>query len=338
MEKEGRVGVWLLVAALAAFAGVIAPNVFERAGEAMIPAALPAGDAATSADSLPSGASPTPDPPPDATGQAFEAVSAGDCLAVYDTGTGAWSAHRPRRVDCGEADAYVKVSAVEMQAADCPQGAGQSFWGYARGVHTVALCLTRRFEVGSCLLADETRGSDGEDEPEMQAGLLTVADCEAGEVPEGYNRVLRITGVYDAPEEMSGPLCARGPQDTTSYWYWFVENAEDTEDVENTDDEGSGGTDGSEGTDGGSGDAQGPGSTAGAGPTEGPEGPGDPEGAGTAGTPGAAADGGATEPTDSAETTGTTGSTGSTGATGAAETTGTAETLLCTTVAREVTS
>ena len=226
MEKEGRLGVWLLVAALVAFAALIAPNVFARAGETMIPTARPAGENAGD-DSLSAAASPTPDPPEDATGRAFDTVRAGDCLSVYDTGTGAWSASRPERVDCAADNAYVRVSAVEMQAADCPQGAGQSFWGYARGVHTVALCLTRRFEVGTCLLADETQGSGGEGETEMQAGLLTVVDCEDGEIPEGYNRVLSITGVYDTPEELSGPLCARGPQDDTSYWYWFVENAEE---------------------------------------------------------------------------------------------------------------
>ncbi|WP_129841983.1 hypothetical protein [Streptomyces sp. RFCAC02] len=213
MNTEGRGGAWLLVVALVAFAALVLPNVLGDGDLMALPAERPATPQPAPAPSD------DPEPPEDATGEAFAAVRAGDCLAVYDTGTGEWSSDLPARVRCDAAEAHVRVTDVLAQTADCPEGAGRSFWSYTWGVQTVALCLERQFEPGDCMLG---RTADDGDDGVVQAGLLTVVDCDAPHLPEGYDRVLRVTGVQDAAEVTDGPRCARAATDTGEYWYWLV--------------------------------------------------------------------------------------------------------------------
>jgi hypothetical protein len=71
----------------------------------------------------PEPSTPTPDP----TEEAFEAISAGDCLAVYDTGRGGttsveWSVGAPPDpVSCAGEQAQVQVSAINTA---CPPAMG----------------------------------------------------------------------------------------------------------------------------------------------------------------------------------------------------------------------
>ncbi|MFI7277956.1 hypothetical protein [Streptomyces sp. NPDC049879] len=217
MNNEGRSGVWLLVVALVAFAALILPNAVGGGGSAALPSSVPSAPPAGPPAPAPA-PSHSPEPPPDPTGEAFEAVRTGDCLSVHDTGTGAWSSELPSRVPCDEATAYVLVTDVLAQAADCPEGPGRSFWSYTWGVQTVALCLERQFETGYCMLGQTTDQEDG-----MRAGLLSVVECDARTLPDGYDTVLHISGVEEAPADMTGPLCARAEGDPTEYWYWIVD-------------------------------------------------------------------------------------------------------------------
>ncbi|WFB10598.1 hypothetical protein LRS74_28865 [Streptomyces sp. LX-29] len=156
---------------------------------------------------------------PDPTAEAFRAVRPGDCLAVYDTGHGEWSTRSPYRVGCGSGNATVFVTAVRSSAASCPGGAGQSYWSYTSGGSTTALCLNRQFQVGYCLLAEQSGSGSA---ARMNAGLMTAVDCDADKVPSKYNQILHITGVYRAPSQPSSTSCARAQGDQTYYWYWMV--------------------------------------------------------------------------------------------------------------------
>ncbi|MBH5338114.1 hypothetical protein IHE55_26370 [Streptomyces pactum] len=144
----------------------------------------------------------------------------GDCLAVYDTGQGRWSAQAPYRVGCGGGNALVQVSAVRSSSAGCPTGAGRSYWTYTSASGTTALCLTRQFHVGYCLLAEERGSGDG---LRMHAGLMTAVDCEARRIPSQYDRILHITGVYAAPADANAAHCARVQGDRTRYFAWVVD-------------------------------------------------------------------------------------------------------------------
>lgn len=248
-------GIWVLALSFLVLAVLILPNVVEdrnggdSAGSIALPsglpsmpnpaASLPSGGAGSSGsptgapDAVPGGggsggtgggsvgtappAQTTPAPNP--TELAFRAVSPGDCLAVYDTGYDDWSSSVPYRVGCGAGNAYVWVSAVRSSTSSCPDGPGQSYWSYSVGGRVTALCLTRQYTVGYCLLAKQTgSGSTAQ----MNAGLMTVVDCDDKKVPSSYNQILHITGVYKAPANPSSDSCARVAGDRTSYWSWRV--------------------------------------------------------------------------------------------------------------------
>ncbi|MES4900878.1 MULTISPECIES: hypothetical protein [unclassified Streptomyces] len=161
----------------------------------------------------------TPTVAPDPTAEAYRAVSAGDCLAVYDTGYGEYNTQVPYRVGCSAYNAYVWVSAVRSSSSACSQGPGRNYMSYTSRGQTVALCLTRQFKVGYCLLAKQSGSGQS---ATMQAGLMTGVDCDAKRVPSRYNQILHITGVYKAPANPSAANCARVQGDRTYYWSWVV--------------------------------------------------------------------------------------------------------------------
>ncbi|GAA2354564.1 hypothetical protein [Streptomyces cuspidosporus] len=161
----------------------------------------------------------TPTVAPDPTADAYRAVSPGDCLAVYDTGYDDYNTRIPYRVSCGAGNAYMWVSAVRSSGGACPQGPGRNYMSYTSRGQTTALCLTRQFKVGYCLLAKQS-GSGAQ--ARMNAGLMTAVDCDAKRVPAQYNQILHITGVYRAPANASARNCARVQGDRTYYWSWLV--------------------------------------------------------------------------------------------------------------------
>lgn len=161
----------------------------------------------------------TPTPAPDPTAEAYRAVSPGDCLAVYDTGRGDYNTRMPYRVGCSAGNAYMWVSAVRSSAGGCTQGADRNYMSYTSRGQTIALCLTRQFKVGYCLLAKQSGSGQS---AQMRAGLMTAVDCDAKRVPSRYNQVLHITGVYKAPATRSAGDCARVQGDRTYYWSWLV--------------------------------------------------------------------------------------------------------------------
>ncbi|WAP57911.1 LppU/SCO3897 family protein [Streptomyces sp. S465] len=254
-EQRQR-GIWILVAAALAFAVLVLPQVVEGndktsfagsfvpSGGASSPpspgglpgatptglpsASLPGYGSSSSGGSGGSGggggpaetqAPASPTVAPDPTAEAYRAVSPGDCLAVYDTGYGDYNTQMPAPVDCGAGKAFMWVSAVRSSGGACPQGPGQNYMAYTSRGRTTALCLTRQFKVGYCLLAEQTGSGQ---QARMNAGLMTVVDCEAKRVPARYNRILHITGVYKAPANASAANCARVQGDRTYYWSWVV--------------------------------------------------------------------------------------------------------------------
>ncbi|MDT0545847.1 MULTISPECIES: hypothetical protein [Streptomyces] len=160
-----------------------------------------------------------PTPAPDPTAEAFRAVSPGDCLAVYDTGRGDYNTGIPYRVGCGAGNAYMWVTGVRSSSSGCTQGSGRGYMSYTSRGQTIALCLTRQFKVGYCLLAKQSGSGQS---TQMRAGLMTAVDCDAKRVPSRYNQVLHITGVYKAPATRSAYDCARVQGDRTYYWSWLV--------------------------------------------------------------------------------------------------------------------
>ncbi|GAA1063471.1 LppU/SCO3897 family protein [Streptomyces asiaticus] len=254
-EEQRQRGVWILVAAALAFAVLVLPQVVEGddktsfAGSALpsggtsppptgpgglpsgLPSGIPTGVPSASLPGYGSGGSgggggsaetrapATPTVAPDPTGEAYRAVSPGNCLAVYDTGYGDYNTRMPAPVDCDAGNAYMWVSAVRSGGGACPQGAGQDYMSYTSRGRTTALCLTRQFKVGYCLLAKQTGSGQ---QARMNAGLMTAVDCDAKRVPVRYNRILHITGVYKAPANASAANCARVQGDRTYYWSWLV--------------------------------------------------------------------------------------------------------------------
>ncbi|GAA1676162.1 hypothetical protein [Streptomyces yatensis] len=250
-EEQRQRGIWILVAAALAFAVLVLPQVVEGddrtsfAGSALpdgaaprlptSPGGLPSnGPTALPSASLPGygsgggggGGRPaetrapaSPTVAPDPTDEAYRAVSPGDCLAVYDTGDGQYNSRMPVQVACGAGNAFMWVSAVRSSGGACPQGPGQNSMSYTSRGRTTALCLTRKFAVGYCLLAEQTGSGQ---QARMNAGLMTVVDCDAKRVPARYNRILHITGVYKAPAGASSANCARVQGDRTYYWSWLV--------------------------------------------------------------------------------------------------------------------
>jgi hypothetical protein len=173
------------------------------------------GDA-EEADPEPS--TPTPDP----TEEAFKAISAGDCLAVYDTGRGGttsidWSVDvPPDPVSCAGAQAQVQVTATDTA---CPTSHGKSYWSYRSTTtgNTTKLCLTRIYHAAYCMLGQQSGYS-------ISLGMMTAVACRREPVPAPYNQIMHITGVYRAPAGADANNCRRAAGDQTRYWAYLVDD------------------------------------------------------------------------------------------------------------------
>ncbi|UGY92456.1 LppU/SCO3897 family protein [Streptomyces gobiensis] len=172
---------------------------------------------------------PTPEPTtatPDPTATAFKAVSAGDCLTVYDTGYGGstaqWSTDvPPAPISCRSEKALVQVTKVTTYSSSCSSGTGKSYWSYRSTTdgETTVLCLTRIYHKNYCLLGKQTgTGSNAR----ISLGPMTAVNCTDKKVPTAYNQIMHITGVYQAPANASARNCARVQGDQTTYWAWTV--------------------------------------------------------------------------------------------------------------------
>ncbi|MFE2280152.1 hypothetical protein ACFXAE_23575 [Streptomyces sp. NPDC059454] len=170
----------------------------------------------------PEPSTPTPTPAPDPTEAAFEAVSAGDCLPVHDTGRGGttsvdWSAGAPPDpVSCAGEQAQVQVTAVNT---DCPTGYGKSYWSYRSTTtgDTTKLCLSRVYHAGYCILGRQSGDS-------VSLALMTAVACRREPVPVPYNQIMHITGVYRAPAGADANNCRRVADDQTRYWAALVDD------------------------------------------------------------------------------------------------------------------
>jgi hypothetical protein len=166
---------------------------------------------------------------PDPTASAFDAISTGDCLELYDTGDGGessvkWSEDTPPDpVSCSSDDAMVKVNQITEYTSSCKTGTGESYWDYqpVGGGETKVLCLTRVYQKGYCLLGESTGDPD---RPQISLGSMTAVECTDTEVPVPYNQIMHITGVYDAPAGASADDCVRSSGDQTLYWAWTVDD------------------------------------------------------------------------------------------------------------------
>ncbi|WP_053161096.1 serine/threonine-protein kinase [Streptomyces caatingaensis] len=164
-------------------------------------------------------------PASDPTEDAFRAVSAGDCLAVYDTGAGGRSAYRwstrvPRKVSCGGQWAgLVRVTSTGAGGDSCPTAMGQASWTYASSVtgRTTRLCLTRVYLKDYCLLGERSGDS-------VAIGAMTAVDCRAQRVPVPYNQVMHLSGVYRAPPPGTPVNCRQSSSDRRTYWTWRVDD------------------------------------------------------------------------------------------------------------------
>ncbi|MGW2060585.1 serine/threonine-protein kinase [Streptomyces sp. NPDC001937] len=175
----------------------------------------------SSSGSSSSGTVADPDPTPDAADAAFRAISTGDCLTAYDDGYDDWSTTVPRRVSCGAADAYTRVTSARkgISFADCPTGNGRSYWYHAGSVSdfTASLCLERQFRTGQCFVAKVSNTSV------TKSLLMNVWSCDASKVPSGYNATLQITGYHRAQKSYPRGYCARSQGDRNSYWIYDVD-------------------------------------------------------------------------------------------------------------------
>ncbi|MEW1868021.1 hypothetical protein AB0420_07515 [Streptomyces caelestis] len=161
-------------------------------------------------------------PAPDPTGEAFEALSVGDCLAVHDTGRGGttsidWSVGAPPDpVSCAGEQAQVQVTAVNT---DCPTGYGKSYWSHrsATSGDTTKLCLTRVYHADYCILGRQSGDS-------ISLALMSAVACRREPVPVPYNQIMHITGVYRAPAGADANNCRRVAGDPTRYWAALVDD------------------------------------------------------------------------------------------------------------------
>ncbi|MFE9621906.1 hypothetical protein [Streptomyces sp. NPDC006527] len=161
-------------------------------------------------------------PDPEATEEAFQAISAGDCLAVYDTGRGGtaavdWSVDvPPDPVSCADEQAQVQVTATDTA---CPTGFGKSYWSYWSSTtgDTTKLCLSRVYHVNYCLLGQQSGDS-------VSLALMTAVACRREPVPVPYNQIMHITGVYRAPAGADANSCRRAAGDQTRYWAALVDD------------------------------------------------------------------------------------------------------------------
>ncbi|WP_267241648.1 serine/threonine-protein kinase [Streptomyces sp. PR69] len=165
---------------------------------------------------------PQTDPAPDPTQAAFKAVSPGDCLPVYDTGYGGdsirWNTDvPPAAVSCFSGNANVRVTRVT--SGSCPTGTGEAYWGYRSpsSGETTRLCLTRIYRPFYCMLGRQTGDR-------ISLAPMSLVDCRSTSLPARYNRILHITGVYQAPPGAGSHNCLRTPGDSTPYWAWLVHN------------------------------------------------------------------------------------------------------------------
>nr|WP_302185322.1 hypothetical protein [Streptomyces sp. GMY02] len=163
----------------------------------------------------------TPSPTPDPAEEAFKAVSAGDCLEAYDTGRGGdsidWSPGVPSApVPCNSQSAGL-VQVTSTTDTTCPSGAGKASWTYTSVIsgETTKLCVTRIYQKYYCVLGKRVGDN-------TRLGSMTAVDCEAQRIPAAYNRIIHITGVYQAPPSASPRNCALGPNDQTQYLAWLV--------------------------------------------------------------------------------------------------------------------
>ncbi|MEU8546188.1 serine/threonine-protein kinase [Streptomyces roseoverticillatus] len=162
---------------------------------------------------------------PDRKEEAFKAVSAGDCLPVYDTGRGgdaiAWSADvPPKPVSCSSQWAGL-VRVTSTTGSVCPGGVGKASWTYASSGsgRTTKLCVTRIYLKNYCVLGKQSGDS-------ITIGPMTAVDCRAQRVPTAYNQVMHISGVYRAPAGADAGNCRQGTYDRTRYWAWLVNDDE----------------------------------------------------------------------------------------------------------------
>ncbi|WP_217711576.1 serine/threonine-protein kinase [Actinomadura sp. NAK00032] len=203
-----------LVAAAAAVLGVlvIAFAVWAIGNGGEEPAA-PAAAATTASTAGPSPTPTTPSPRASAastsdsvvlsgsTRAAFEKISVGDCLDAHRDPykSDEWSRSKPRAVDCGRADAYVKVFKVADDPAACRGGSeleGQSRWSHGEEGNEIVLCVRRQFRVGQCFLAN--KGAEEDTVSVSEADLMTSWPCGDGSAPGTYEFVLRITAYTTA--------------------------------------------------------------------------------------------------------------------------------------------
>ncbi|MFE2429416.1 hypothetical protein ACFXJ5_22055 [Streptomyces sp. NPDC059373] len=176
---------------------------------------------------------PTVDPTiatPDPTASAFAAVSAGDCLTVYDTGSGGfdtyeWSTDVPPAPvsSCSSTKALVKVSKVTDYASSCPSGTGRGTWSHTSDSdgRTTVLCLSRIYRKNYCLLAEQ-KGSGSN--TRISLGDMTGVDCTDTKVPKPYDTIMHITGVYQHSGSIVAGDCSRVTGDTTRYYAWKVDD------------------------------------------------------------------------------------------------------------------
>lgn len=166
----------------------------------------------------PEPSTPTPDP----TEEAFKAISAGDCLTLYDTGRGGttsinWSVDvPPGPVSCAGEQALVRATATN---AACPNGHGKSYWSYRSAAtgNTTKICLTRIYHATYCMLGRQSGDS-------ISLGMMTSVACRREPVPSPYNQIMHITGVYRAPAGANANNCRRAAGDQTRYWSWLVDD------------------------------------------------------------------------------------------------------------------
>ncbi|WP_158676904.1 ICP22 family protein [Wenjunlia vitaminophila] len=171
-----------------------------------------------------SGPSPTPEDPAeeDPAEVAFKAVSVGDCLGVYDTGSGGtrieWSADvPPSPVPCDSGEGLLRVTSTADDT--CPSGPGKASWAYTSAVsgETTTLCVTRVYRKYYCMLGEQVGDT-------TRLGSMTAVDCEARQVPAPYNRIVHILGVYQAPPGANAGNCVEGAYDQRQYLAWLVDD------------------------------------------------------------------------------------------------------------------
>ncbi|MGH4033924.1 serine/threonine-protein kinase [Actinomycetota bacterium Odt1-20B] len=174
----------------------------------------------SSASSSSGGSAPDPEtssPEPDPTEEAFEAVSAGDCLSTYDTGYGGdssydWSEDEPSTTSCSGSGTRVRVTGT---TGGCPSGGGRATWSHG----DVSLCLSGRYEHGSCLLARH----EGNSLPSI--AMLSSVNCTDRKVPAAYNEIVVVTNIYRA-STFNPSDCHHGSYDTNTYWSTKVDGGE----------------------------------------------------------------------------------------------------------------